>query len=47
MLPSSSHSTNESLLPFSEALDIEYIREWVRKLGVEFDWERIIREADV
>ena len=31
----------------NEALDIEYIREWVRKLGVEFDWERIIREADV
>ena len=31
----------------NEALDIDYIRKWVKILGVEFDWERIIQDADV
>jgi hypothetical protein len=31
----------------NELLDIDYIRKWVKKLGVETDWERIVREADV
>lgn len=31
----------------NETLDIDYTRKWVRMLGVETDWERIVREADV
>ncbi len=29
----------------NEGLDIAYIRKWVRMLGVEIDWERIVRDA--
>jgi hypothetical protein len=29
----------------NEILDIAYIRKWVRMLGVETDWERIVRDA--
>ena len=31
----------------NETLDIDYIRKWVKQLGVETDWERIVREADL
>ena len=31
----------------NDALDIEYIRKWVKQLGVETDWERIAREANI
>jgi hypothetical protein len=31
----------------NEVLDLDYIREWSRKLGVGSDWMRIVQEADI